>query len=85
MRFFGLEEDYVLIGPEGESIIGMTRSRLLDRVGGSAFLLNIMGYLRDEDVLAVPRDESSWISIRVSASSGMNWACIARSRATMPT
>jgi hypothetical protein len=29
----------------------MPRSRLLDRVGDSAFLLNIMGYLRDEGVL----------------------------------
>ena len=32
---------------------------------------------------AVPRGESSSTSIRDSASSGMNWACIAHSRATM--
>ena len=51
VRSFGLEEDYVLIGPGGESLIGMPRSRLLERVGHSAFLLNIMGYLRDEEIL----------------------------------
>jgi hypothetical protein len=51
VKSFKLEDDYVLIGPRGESLIGMPRSRLLDRVGDSAFLLNIMGYLRDEGVL----------------------------------
>ena len=51
VRAFGLEEDYVLIGPGGESLIGMPRSRLLERVGHSAALLNIMGYLRDEEIL----------------------------------
>lgn len=47
----GLEDDYALIGPGGASLIGMPRSRLLERVRQSAFLLNIMGYLRDEEVL----------------------------------
>ncbi len=51
VRAFGLEEDYVLTGPGGESLIGMPRSRLLERVGHSAALLNIMGYLRDEEIL----------------------------------
>ena len=53
VRCFGLEDDYVLIGPEGESLIGMPRSRLLERVRHSAFLLNIMGYLRDEEILGL--------------------------------
>ena len=51
VRSFGLEDDYVLTGPGGESLIGMPRSRLLERVRHSAFLLNIMGYLRDEEIL----------------------------------
>src|ERR1700690_1872204 len=38
VRAFGLEEDYVLTGPGGESLIGMPRSRLLERVGHSAAL-----------------------------------------------
>ncbi len=53
VRCFGLEDDYVLLGPEGESLIGMPRSRLLERVRHSALLLNIMGYLRDEEVLGL--------------------------------
>jgi hypothetical protein len=32
VRSFGLEDDYVLIGPGGESLIGMPRSRLLERM-----------------------------------------------------
>jgi hypothetical protein len=51
VRFFGVKENYVLTGPRGESVIGMPRSRLVERVRHSAFLLNIMGYLRDEEVL----------------------------------
>jgi hypothetical protein len=51
VRAFGLEEDYVLTGPGGESSLGMPRSRLLERVGDSAALLNMMGYLRDEEIL----------------------------------
>jgi hypothetical protein len=53
VRCFGLEDDYVLTCPGGESLIGMPRSRLLDRVRRSACLLNIMGYLRDEEVLGL--------------------------------
>ena len=52
VRTFGLEENYVLTGPGGESLIGMPRLRLLERVGHSATLLNIMGYLRDEEILS---------------------------------
>ena len=56
VRRLGLEDDYVLCGPEGQSIIGMPRPRLLERVRRSDLLLNIMGYLRDEEILGlVPR------------------------------
>jgi hypothetical protein len=51
VKSFGLEDEYVLLGPGGESLVGMSRSRLLERVRHSAFLLNIMGYLRDEEIL----------------------------------
>ena len=51
VRAFGLEDDYVLIGPRGESLIEMPWSRLLEPVRHSAMLLNIMGYLRDEEIL----------------------------------
>jgi hypothetical protein len=51
VKTFGLEEEYVLTAPGRETLIGMPRSRLLERVGQSAALLNIMGYLRDEEIL----------------------------------
>jgi hypothetical protein len=51
VRSFGLEDDYVLIDPGSQSLIGMTRSQLLERVRRSAFLLNITGHLRDQEVL----------------------------------
>jgi hypothetical protein len=52
VKFFGLEENYVLIGPAGASYLGMPRARVLERVKHSAFVLNIMGYLRDQEILA---------------------------------
>jgi hypothetical protein len=56
VKLFGLEQEYVLLGAKGESIVGMPRSRLLEHVRHSALLLNIMGYLRDEEILQrVPR------------------------------
>jgi hypothetical protein len=55
MKSFGLEENYVLIGSEGQTLIGIPRWRLLEQVRHSAFLLNIMGYLRDEEILGVAR------------------------------
>src|SRR5258708_3972766 len=51
VRIFGLEEDYVMTDSVGECVIGMPRSRLLERVRHSAFLMNVMGYLRDEEIL----------------------------------
>jgi hypothetical protein len=51
VRTFGLEEDYVLLDPGGRSLIGVPRAQLLERVRHSAFLLNMMGYLRDEEIL----------------------------------
>ena len=52
VRAFGLEDDYALISPGGGMHVGLPRPQLLERVGGSAFLLNVMGYLRDEEILA---------------------------------
>jgi hypothetical protein len=51
VRLFGLEEDYVMTDSLGECVIGMPRSRLLERVRHSAFLMNVMGYLQDEEIL----------------------------------
>jgi hypothetical protein len=50
---FGLGDSYcLLLGDCGESL-GVPRREALDRVRRSALLLNVMGFLRDQDVLAV--------------------------------
>ncbi len=52
VRAFGLEDDYVLIGPGGESLdrhAPVSAPRASEH--SSALLLNIMGYLRDEEIL----------------------------------
>jgi hypothetical protein len=51
MRRFGLE--YALVAP-GEAV-GLSRAQMLERVRGSEFLLNVMGFLDDEEVLAAAR------------------------------
>lgn len=48
MRAFGLDESFALIC-DGE-IFGMSKCQLAERVRTSAFVLNIMGYLRGDDL-----------------------------------
>ena len=50
---FRLKEDYVLIGPGARASSAAPRSQILDRVGDSALLLNVMGFLRDEEILSL--------------------------------
>ena len=52
MERFGLEGAYALICEGGSRFIGLSRQEVLDRVRDSAFLLTVMGYLTDEDILA---------------------------------
>jgi hypothetical protein len=50
---FGLEQGYaVLDRRSGESVAGLSRTEVLRRTAESAFLLNVMGFLDDEEVLA---------------------------------
>lgn len=51
MDRFGLGGDWALLVP-GHEPIGMTRRELERRLGASRLLLNVMGYLDDEDLLA---------------------------------
>src|SRR5207245_10851269 len=40
----------------GECVVGLSRPQVLERARNSAFLLNVMGFLRDEEVFSrVPR------------------------------
>lgn len=55
MNGFGLGASYALLYGDGEDIVGMSRERLLERTRDAELLLNVMGYLRDEEVLACAR------------------------------
>jgi hypothetical protein len=57
MERFGLGEDFSLLDrSDGRAAAGLPRGEVLRRAHGSALLLNVMGYLDDEEILAaVPR------------------------------
>jgi hypothetical protein len=52
MERSGLGGDYALLDERGDSVAGIDRAALRDRLARSAFLLNVMGYLDDEELLA---------------------------------
>lgn len=51
MERFGLGDDWSVLLPEGESA-GLPRAEVESRLAASDFLLNVMGYLEDEELLA---------------------------------
>ena len=51
MSEFGLQEDFSIVCSGGTQFVGRTRSYVLERLRSAAFLLNIMGYLTDEELL----------------------------------
>ena len=55
MGGFGLKDSCALLDESGESVYGVAREEARERVGGAAFLFNIMGYLKDEGLLARAR------------------------------
>jgi hypothetical protein len=52
MRGFGLDDNFALLGAAPDESIGLSRVRVTERVRDSALLLNIMGFLTDQDILA---------------------------------
>jgi hypothetical protein len=52
MDRFGLQGDYALLDEHGDSVAGIDRAGVSDRLARSTFLLNVMGYLDDEELLA---------------------------------
>ena len=52
MQQFGLARDFALICRQGQIYIGASRYEVLSRTRRSAFLLNVMGFLTDESILA---------------------------------
>src|SRR5437763_899990 len=49
---FGLGHDFALVCGRGERSVGLSRGQVLERVRRSALLLNVMGFLKDEEILA---------------------------------
>ncbi len=52
MQRFGLEGRYGLLCDGGSHAIGLDRAEILERVSASAALINVMGFLTDEEILA---------------------------------
>lgn len=52
MEQFGLGDAFALIYNRGERVIGLSRPQLLERVRNAAFLLNVMGFLDDGEILS---------------------------------
>jgi hypothetical protein len=55
MERFGLQGGFA-VACEGGSFIGLSRQQVLDRTRGAALLLNVMGFLGDEEILAAARN-----------------------------
>jgi len=51
MNRFGLNDAFALIHDRGHCLIGLSRKQVLDRTRNADFLLNVMGYLTDEEIL----------------------------------
>ncbi len=52
MEQFRLMGEFSLNYNHGEAVVGLSRKEVLERVGRSAFLINVMGYLSDPEILA---------------------------------
>jgi hypothetical protein len=52
---FGFDRDFVVLCDGGASTIGLTRQDLIRRVRSSTVLINVMGFLNDEEILAAAR------------------------------
>jgi hypothetical protein len=52
MRCFGLSDHCALLHDEGVATFGLRRREVLERVRTSAALINVMGFLNDEELLA---------------------------------
>jgi hypothetical protein len=55
MAEFDLHDSYSLLCDGGSRCIGLSRSEVVDRVRRSSCLINVMGFLRDEEILAAAR------------------------------
>src|SRR5262249_28774852 len=55
MREVELDGSYALLYGNGERTLGMSRPTLRERASRAEIMLNVMGFIRDEDLLSRPR------------------------------
>ena len=75
MERFGLGEAFSLDYNRGEAHRGLSLDEVLRRTANAALLLNVMGFLEDEEILGRAPAASSSTSIPVSGRCGGNWGC----------
>jgi hypothetical protein len=51
MERFGLGDDWSLFYDGGREVAGVDRDEVIERTAGSAVLINVMGYLEDDEIL----------------------------------
>jgi hypothetical protein len=77
MSRFGLEDDYVLLFNQDKSCIGQSREQVLERVGRSAMLLNVMGFLSDEEIIG---RASKHVFLDIDPGFGQMWESLGLAR-----
>jgi len=55
MDGFNLDRSFALLYDSGKRIFGMSRADLLERTAQAALLINVMGFIRDEEILGRAR------------------------------
>src|SRR5687767_3175638 len=55
MRRFGLEDSFALICGPNREFIGLSSEEVNERTRDAEFLLNVMGFLTDEEILSAAR------------------------------
>jgi hypothetical protein len=77
MKAFGLQESFSLDYNRGEKIVGVPRRRVLEHVRDSALLINVMGFLDDEDVLGQARKR---VFLDIDPGFGQMWQALGLAR-----
>jgi hypothetical protein len=54
LRHVGLGDSWALLSDDGHSTVGLPRPAVLERLRRAPLLLNVMGFLDDEELLALP-------------------------------
>lgn len=73
MRRYGLDNSYSLLLEGGAETAGLSRKELTERIRSSEFLLNVMGYLTDQELLSAA---SRRVFLDVDPGFGQMWSAL---------